>query len=137
MLGAPLEGYLGMEQCGGAGGGPESPDLPDRASPEERGAKPESPACSGPPQCKMSRLEVNGSPANPQIQQNGGTAPRPLGGKVSRSPHRDLREYLNIYIYFRCEIFLCLSISNKSMNHKISEHECNNQQLLLKEMLTF
>uniref|UniRef100_M3ZPU0 DNA-binding protein SATB n=1 Tax=Xiphophorus maculatus TaxID=8083 RepID=M3ZPU0_XIPMA len=51
-----------MEQCGGAGGGPESPDLPDRASPEERGAKPESPACSGPPQCKMSRLEVNGSP---------------------------------------------------------------------------
>uniref|UniRef100_A0A3B5MTV8 DNA-binding protein SATB n=1 Tax=Xiphophorus couchianus TaxID=32473 RepID=A0A3B5MTV8_9TELE len=61
-----------MEQCGGAGGGPESPDLPDRASPEERGAKPESPACSGPPQCKMSRLEVNGSPANPQIQQNGG-----------------------------------------------------------------
>ncbi|XP_014857016.1 PREDICTED: DNA-binding protein SATB2-like isoform X1 [Poecilia mexicana] len=69
-----------MEQCGAMGGGPESPDLPDRASPEERGAKPESPACSGPPQCKMSRLEVNGSPANPQIQQNGSTPLRPLGG---------------------------------------------------------
>ncbi|KAM4710742.1 DNA-binding protein SATB2-like [Anableps anableps] len=71
-----------MEQCGGAagGGGPESPDLPDRASPEERGAKPESPACSGTPQCKMSRLEVNGSPTNPQIQQNGSTPLRPLGG---------------------------------------------------------
>uniref|UniRef100_A0A3Q2Q874 DNA-binding protein SATB n=1 Tax=Fundulus heteroclitus TaxID=8078 RepID=A0A3Q2Q874_FUNHE len=51
-----------MEQCGGRGGGPESPDLQDRASPEERGAKPESPAAGAPPQCKVSRLEVNGSP---------------------------------------------------------------------------
>ncbi|KAM4537952.1 DNA-binding protein SATB2-like [Fundulus diaphanus] len=69
-----------MEQCGGRGGGPESPDLQDRASPEERGAKPKSPAAGGPPQCKMSRLEVNGSPATPQIQQNGSTPLRPLGG---------------------------------------------------------
>ncbi|XP_047210733.1 DNA-binding protein SATB2-like isoform X1 [Girardinichthys multiradiatus] len=69
-----------MEQGGEAGGGPESPDLQDRASPEQRGAKPESPACTGPPLCKMSRVEVNGSPANPQVQQNGNTRLRPLGG---------------------------------------------------------
>uniref|UniRef100_A0A3Q2TZ19 One cut domain family member n=1 Tax=Fundulus heteroclitus TaxID=8078 RepID=A0A3Q2TZ19_FUNHE len=69
-----------MEQCGGRGGGPESPDLQDRASPEERGAKPESPAAGAPPQCKVSRLEVNGSPATPQIQQNGSAPLRPLGG---------------------------------------------------------
>ncbi|KAM7365264.1 hypothetical protein PAMP_016208 [Pampus punctatissimus] len=52
-----------MEQRGGAGGGTESPSLRDSASPEERG---ESPASSGPPPCKSSRLEVNGSPAAPQ-----------------------------------------------------------------------
>uniref|UniRef100_A0A3Q2ZYP3 DNA-binding protein SATB n=1 Tax=Kryptolebias marmoratus TaxID=37003 RepID=A0A3Q2ZYP3_KRYMA len=59
-----------MEQSGG--GGTESPRRQDSASPEERGAKGESPASSGPPQCKMSRLEVNGSPAHPTIRQNGG-----------------------------------------------------------------
>ncbi|XP_035006335.1 DNA-binding protein SATB2 [Hippoglossus stenolepis] len=62
-----------MEQ---RGGGTENPVLQDRASPEERG---ESPASSGPPPCKLSRLEVNGSPANPQSRQNG-TPLRPLGG---------------------------------------------------------
>ncbi|XP_038154789.1 DNA-binding protein SATB2-like [Cyprinodon tularosa] len=69
-----------MEHSGGTGGGSESPELQDRPSPEERAAKPESPASSGPLQCKMSHLEVNGSPANPQIQQNGSTPLRPLGG---------------------------------------------------------
>ncbi|XP_068575356.1 DNA-binding protein SATB2-like [Cebidichthys violaceus] len=54
-----------MEQRGGT----ESPGLRDSVSPEERG---ESPASSGPPPCKSSRLEVNGS-------QNG-TPLRPLGG---------------------------------------------------------
>ncbi|XP_069377297.1 DNA-binding protein SATB2-like [Paralichthys olivaceus] len=62
-----------MEQHGG---GMENPVLQDSASPEERG---ESPASSGPPPCKLSRLEVNGSPANPQSRQNG-TPLRPLGG---------------------------------------------------------
>ncbi|XP_054479740.1 DNA-binding protein SATB2-like [Anoplopoma fimbria] len=66
-----------MEQRGGgAGGGMESPGLRDSTSPEERG---ESPASSGHPQCKSSRLEVNGSPATPRIRQNG-TPLRPLGG---------------------------------------------------------
>uniref|UniRef100_A0A3Q2DWI9 DNA-binding protein SATB n=1 Tax=Cyprinodon variegatus TaxID=28743 RepID=A0A3Q2DWI9_CYPVA len=69
-----------MEHSGGTGGWSESPELQDRPSPEERAAKPESPASSGPLQCKMSHLEVNGSPANPQIQQNGSTPLRPLGG---------------------------------------------------------
>ncbi|XP_037618290.1 DNA-binding protein SATB2-like isoform X3 [Sebastes umbrosus] len=68
-----------MEQRGGggAGGGTESPGLrASSASPEERG---ESPASSGPPPCKSSRPEVNGSPAAPRIRQNG-TPLRPLGG---------------------------------------------------------
>ncbi|XP_041822286.1 DNA-binding protein SATB2-like [Chelmon rostratus] len=65
-----------MEQGGGAGGGTESPGLRDSVSPEERG---ESPASSGPPPSKLSRLEVNGSPAAPRIRQNG-TQLRPLGG---------------------------------------------------------
>ncbi|XP_013875481.1 DNA-binding protein SATB2 isoform X1 [Austrofundulus limnaeus] len=69
-----------MEQSGGGGVGMESPRRQDSASPEERGAKGESPASSGPPQCKMSRVEVNGSPANPTIRQNGSTPLRPLGG---------------------------------------------------------
>ncbi|CAB1433516.1 unnamed protein product [Pleuronectes platessa] len=73
VLGAPPEAFVGMEQ---RGGGTENPVLQDRASPEERG---ESPASSGPPPCKLSRLEVNGSPANPQGRQNG-TPLRPLGG---------------------------------------------------------
>ncbi|XP_051284018.1 DNA-binding protein SATB2 isoform X2 [Dicentrarchus labrax] len=65
-----------MEQLGGAGGGTESPSLRDSTSPEERG---ESPASSGPPPCKSSRVEVNGSPAAPRTRQNG-TPLRPLGG---------------------------------------------------------
>ncbi|XP_042368781.1 DNA-binding protein SATB2-like [Plectropomus leopardus] len=65
-----------MEQRGGAGGGTESPSLQDSASPEERG---ESPSSSGPPPCKSSRLEINGSPAAPRTRQNG-TPLRPLGG---------------------------------------------------------
>ncbi|XP_035533937.1 DNA-binding protein SATB2-like [Morone saxatilis] len=65
-----------MEQRGGAGGGTESPSLRDSTSPEERG---ESPASSGPPPCKSSRVEVNGSPAAPRTRQNG-TPLRPLGG---------------------------------------------------------
>ncbi|XP_072249470.1 DNA-binding protein SATB2-like isoform X2 [Leuresthes tenuis] len=68
-----------MEQRGGAGGGTESPSLQDSASPEDRGERGESPASSGPLHCKMSRLEVNGSPANSQTRQNG-TPLRPLGG---------------------------------------------------------
>ncbi|XP_068446967.1 DNA-binding protein SATB2-like isoform X2 [Clinocottus analis] len=65
-----------MEQRGGAGGGTESPSLRDSASGEEGG---ESPASSGAPPCKSSRLEVNGSPAAPRIRLNG-TQLRPLGG---------------------------------------------------------
>uniref|UniRef100_A0A3Q1GDH8 CMP domain-containing protein n=1 Tax=Acanthochromis polyacanthus TaxID=80966 RepID=A0A3Q1GDH8_9TELE len=68
-----------MEQRGGSGGGTESPDPRDSSSPEERGDNGASPASSGPPQCKLSRLEVNGSPANPRIRHNG-TPLRPLGG---------------------------------------------------------
>ncbi|CAN9498245.1 unnamed protein product [Ophioblennius macclurei] len=68
-----------MEQCGDAGGGAESPGLWDSVSPEESGEKEESPTSSGPPPCKMSRLEVNGSPGNLRIQQNGMLL-RPLGG---------------------------------------------------------
>ncbi|XP_044200679.1 DNA-binding protein SATB2-like [Thunnus albacares] len=68
-----------MEQRGGAGGGTESPSLRDSVSPEERGERGESPASSGPPPCKLSRLEVNGSPAAPRSRQNG-TPLRPLGG---------------------------------------------------------
>ncbi|XP_029941774.1 DNA-binding protein SATB2-like [Salarias fasciatus] len=69
-----------MEPCGDAGGGGgESPGLRDSASPEEGGERQESPASGGPPQCKMSRLDVNGGPGNPRTQQNG-AAPRPLGG---------------------------------------------------------
>ncbi|XP_069567951.1 DNA-binding protein SATB2-like [Brachyistius frenatus] len=68
-----------MEQRGGAGGGTESPSLRESASPEERAEKGESPAAAGPPQCKLSRMEVNGSPANPRTRQNG-TPLRPLGG---------------------------------------------------------
>ncbi|KAM9334350.1 DNA-binding protein SATB2-like [Symphorus nematophorus] len=66
-----------MEQRGGAGGGTESPSLRDSVSPEERGGG--SPTSSGPPPCKSSRLEVNGSPAAPRTRQNG-TPLRPLGG---------------------------------------------------------
>ncbi|XP_063733775.1 DNA-binding protein SATB2-like isoform X2 [Eleginops maclovinus] len=62
-----------MEQRGGA----ESPGLRDSVSPEERG---ESPASSGgPPPCKLSRPEVNGSPAALKSRQNGNPL-RPLGG---------------------------------------------------------
>ncbi|XP_037552517.1 DNA-binding protein SATB2 [Nematolebias whitei] len=68
-----------MELSGG-GGGAESPGRPDRASPEERGAGGASPASGGPPQCKLSRLEVNGSPANPTVRQNGSTPLRPPAG---------------------------------------------------------
>ncbi|KAM9328651.1 DNA-binding protein SATB2-like [Pholidichthys leucotaenia] len=68
-----------MEQCGGAGGGPESPSRQNSASPEERGEKGGSPASSGPPQCKLSRAEVNGNPTYPQTQQNYSPL-RPLGG---------------------------------------------------------
>ena len=82
MLGPPLGDCRGMEQRGGAGGGPESPSLQDSASPEDRGERGESPASSGPLHCKMSRLEVNGSPANSQTRQNG-TPLRPLGGGMS------------------------------------------------------
>ncbi|XP_031148108.1 DNA-binding protein SATB2-like isoform X2 [Sander lucioperca] len=66
-----------MEQRGGAGGETESPSLRDSTSPEERGG--ESPASSGPPPCKLSLLEVNGSPAAPRTRQNG-TPLRRLGG---------------------------------------------------------
>ncbi|KAM9835826.1 DNA-binding protein SATB2-like [Aulostomus maculatus] len=65
-----------MEQHGGAGGGTDSPGPRDTATPEERG---ESPASSGPPPCKLSRLEVNGGPATPRNRHNG-TPLRPLGG---------------------------------------------------------
>ncbi|XP_038575674.1 DNA-binding protein SATB2-like [Micropterus salmoides] len=65
-----------MEQRGGAGMGTESPGLQDSASPEERGV---SPASSGPPPCKLSCPEVNGSPIAPRTRQNG-TPLRPLGG---------------------------------------------------------
>ncbi|XP_054864135.1 DNA-binding protein SATB2 isoform X1 [Amphiprion ocellaris] len=68
-----------MEQRGGSGGGSESPGPRDGSSPEESGDNGASPASSGPPQCKLSRLEVNGSPANPRIRHNG-TPLRPLGG---------------------------------------------------------
>ncbi|XP_030265292.1 DNA-binding protein SATB2-like [Sparus aurata] len=57
-----------MELCRGAGGGRESPSLWDSASPEKVG---ESPASSGPPPCKLSRVEVNGSPAALRTRQNG------------------------------------------------------------------
>ncbi|XP_034007514.1 DNA-binding protein SATB2-like [Trematomus bernacchii] len=57
-------------------GGAESPGLRDSVSPEERG---DSPASSGPPPCKLSRPEVNGSPAAPKNRQNGNQL-RPLGG---------------------------------------------------------
>ncbi|KAG8004519.1 DNA-binding protein SATB2 [Nibea albiflora] len=66
-----------MEQRGGgAGRGTESPGRRDSVSPDERG---ESPASSGPPPCKVNRLEVNGSPAAPRTRQNGAPL-RPLGG---------------------------------------------------------
>ncbi|XP_018546080.1 DNA-binding protein SATB2 [Lates calcarifer] len=66
-----------MEQRGGAGGGgTENPGLQDHDSPDERG---DSPASSGLPPGKLSRLEVNGSPANHRSRQNG-TPLRPLGG---------------------------------------------------------
>ncbi|KAI3366272.1 hypothetical protein L3Q82_009743, partial [Scortum barcoo] len=71
--GAPPALLRGMEQ---RGGGRESPSLRDSTSPEERG---ESPASGGPLPCKLSRLEVNGSPAAPRSRQNG-TPLRPLGG---------------------------------------------------------
>ncbi|KAF7214752.1 DNA-binding protein SATB2 isoform X2 [Nothobranchius furzeri] len=77
MLAAPPDVCRGMEQ---GGGGTESPRLQDSPSPEERGAKGESPASCGPPQCKVSRVEVNGSPANPTVRQNGTTPLRPLAG---------------------------------------------------------
>ncbi|XP_028318653.1 DNA-binding protein SATB2-like isoform X1 [Gouania willdenowi] len=64
-----------MEQRAGTAG-PESPNLRDCVSPEDGG---ESPVSSGPLQCKLSRLEVNGSPATPRVRQNG-TSLRPLGG---------------------------------------------------------
>ncbi|XP_044043641.1 DNA-binding protein SATB2-like isoform X2 [Siniperca chuatsi] len=70
VLGAAPGVFRGMEQRGGAGGGTESPSLRDSASPEERGESPAS---------KLSRLEVNGSPAAPRTRQNG-TPLRPLGG---------------------------------------------------------
>ncbi|KAM9766790.1 DNA-binding protein SATB2 isoform 1-T1 [Menidia menidia] len=75
MLGPPLGDCRGMEQRGGT----ESPGLQDRSSPEDRGESGEGPVSAGPPHCKMSRLEVNGSPGNPQTRQNG-TPLRPLGG---------------------------------------------------------
>ncbi|GLD69302.1 DNA-binding protein SATB2-like protein [Lates japonicus] len=81
VLGAPPEVFPGMEQRGGAGGGgTENPGLQDRDSPDERG---DSPASSGPPPGKLSRLEVNGSPANHRSRQNG-TPLRPLGVEPSR-----------------------------------------------------
>ncbi|XP_030603413.1 DNA-binding protein SATB2-like [Archocentrus centrarchus] len=68
-----------MEQRGNAGGEAESPSRQDSASPEEREEKGENPSSSGPSQCKLSRLEVNGSPTNPRTRQNC-TPVRPLGG---------------------------------------------------------
>uniref|UniRef100_A0A3Q2V446 DNA-binding protein SATB n=1 Tax=Haplochromis burtoni TaxID=8153 RepID=A0A3Q2V446_HAPBU len=68
-----------MEQRGNAGGGAESPSRQDSASPEEMGEKGESPTSSGGLQCKLSRMEVNGSPTNPRTRQNC-TPLRPLGG---------------------------------------------------------
>uniref|UniRef100_A0A7N6AMP5 DNA-binding protein SATB n=1 Tax=Anabas testudineus TaxID=64144 RepID=A0A7N6AMP5_ANATE len=60
-------------------GGSESPSLQDSASSDERGDRGESPVSIGPPQSKMSRAEVNGSPANPRARQSS-TPLRPLGG---------------------------------------------------------
>uniref|UniRef100_A0A3Q4I6S0 DNA-binding protein SATB n=1 Tax=Neolamprologus brichardi TaxID=32507 RepID=A0A3Q4I6S0_NEOBR len=68
-----------MEQRGNAGGEAESPSRQDSASPEEMGEKGESPTSSGGLQCKLSRMEVNGSPTNPRTRQNC-TPLRPLGG---------------------------------------------------------
>lgn len=79
VLAGPPGVCKGMEQRGNAGGEAESPGRQDSASPEERGEKGESPTSSGPSQCKLSRLEVNGSPTNPRSRQNC-TPLRPLGG---------------------------------------------------------
>ncbi|KAI4831811.1 hypothetical protein KUCAC02_001332, partial [Chaenocephalus aceratus] len=82
--------YAGFSSCGlqgdgslwdgsagdGSARGAESPGLRDSVSPEERG---DSPASSGPPPGKLSRPEVNGSPAAPKNRQNGNQL-RPLGG---------------------------------------------------------
>lgn len=70
-----------MEQRGNAGGEAESPSRQDSASPEEMGEKGESPTSSGGLQCKLSRMEVNGSPTNPRTRQNC-TPLRPLGGAL-------------------------------------------------------
>lgn len=78
-LGAPAGVCSEMEQRGREA---ESPSHRDSTSPEERGGeRAESPASSGPLQCKLSRLEVNGSPGNPRTRHNG-TPMRPLGGNV-------------------------------------------------------
>ncbi|KAM3585244.1 uncharacterized protein V6R79_011717 [Siganus canaliculatus] len=70
-----------MEQHGGTVAGMESPTLRDSVSPEERG---ESPASSGPLSCKLTRVEVNGSPTTPRARLNG-TPLRPLGGGVAHT----------------------------------------------------
>ncbi|KAF3857151.1 hypothetical protein F7725_009010 [Dissostichus mawsoni] len=87
MLASHPAVFRGMDHCGmdqrvidqrviDQRGGAESPGLRDSVSPEERG---DSPASSGPPPCKLSRPEVNGSPAAPKNRQNGNQL-RPLGG---------------------------------------------------------
>ncbi|XP_058478317.1 DNA-binding protein SATB2-like isoform X1 [Solea solea] len=62
-----------MDQRGGAGGGTENPVLQVSVSPERQERQDQSPISGSgpPPPCKLSRAEVNGSPANPQSRQNG------------------------------------------------------------------
>ncbi|TKS66482.1 DNA-binding protein SATB2 [Collichthys lucidus] len=77
--------------------GTESPGRRDSVSPDERG---DSPASSGPPPCKLNRLEVNGSPAAPRIRQNG-TPLRPLGGLMI--PVYCVVEHADVSVASDCE----------------------------------
>lgn len=104
VLGAPLEVIRRMEQRGGTDrGGSESPSLQDSASSDERGDRGESPVSIGPPQSKMSRAEVNGSPANPRARQSS-TPLRPLGGGPLR--HTRKLEYRDTHAFLVFEVYL-------------------------------
>lgn len=85
VLCAPPGVCMRMEQRD-AGPRTESPRLRDSASPEERG---EEGASGGPPPSKMSRSEVNGSPATPQTRHIL-TPLSPLGGRK----HSDFGYYV-------------------------------------------
>ena len=88
-----LEFSGGMEQRRGAGGGIESPSLWDSASPEKRG---DSSASSGPMPCKLSRLEVNSSPAALRTRQNGAQLG---GGPLAHTGTALIQKYTCFYTF--------------------------------------